>query len=895
MENDRAFAEILNDCLDAIEAEGASVEDCLARYPEYATELETLLQLSGSAKSIVLPTPTPERLAEGEQRLLQAARAQAAEEHRDQKSRGLLATLSDRVIEPAKIRIRSWPTWAVPAMAVSGSLALLFACVLTITLGAGATWWWTLRNKDVISGEPGAIQSHSPLPTPETNVARSPIQTPDPERAHTVLLPWVALPLSPTKAVLQDLQGLVEIQADGATWAQADKGQIIQAGQRVRTSALSGVQIAFYDGSTATLGPDSEVSVDHLGQDPEDGMRIIELTQWVGESDHDVAPAYGDNARYEVHTPSGTGEAMGTFFHVLVTPALFTRFSVTEGVVTVTHVDVTVVVVAGQLTTIPVNQPPSEPVFRVTGEGEVERTGSEWKIAGQVFATDDRTTIVGNPQLGDWVSVHGHLLPDGTQMADRIVLLRRAPEDRFTITGEADTIAATSWIVAGQAISVTEETDISEGIQEQDTVHVEGVILADGTLVAESIHLIEARGLPFGFVGVVADISDTYWVISGISVTVDAGTVMEAGLAVGDTVRVRGTILDGDIWLARSIKRLVHRDQKFEFVGAVERIDPWVVSGIAFETRSWTEIDDEVKVGDQVKVKGRVLVDGTWVADEIEWLDKEVLRFKFVGVVNSLDPWVVGGVRLAVDDHTKVKGHIAFGMLVKVKGKILPDGTWLATEIKPDSTVGLGRGCFTLAVWVVDASPNRVLLHDGRTIDLGTGVIIEGEIAVNSIALLEVCVTDDGVVYIARIIFILVPPSPPPPLLPGPCGPCRGGVTYLTLRYVGITPSAYVQVAGKKGGLLFSGIVQPGETFSFVGRGKHGKLDKEILIVVNGRVSSHIHTSCSKPVNPGVVYGEFQIVTGYSKDGGLFCPEPVPGGSVGGSKGGSEGGSKGGI
>ena len=96
MENDRAFAEILNDCLDAIEVEGANVEDCLARYPAYATELETLLQLSNSAKSIVLPAPTPERLAEGEQRLLQAARAQAAEEHRDQKSRGLLATLSDR-------------------------------------------------------------------------------------------------------------------------------------------------------------------------------------------------------------------------------------------------------------------------------------------------------------------------------------------------------------------------------------------------------------------------------------------------------------------------------------------------------------------------------------------------------------------------------------------------------------------------------------------------------------------------------------------------------------------------------------------------------------------------------------------------------------------------------
>ena len=121
---------------------------------------------------------------------------------------------------------------------------------------------------------------------------------------------------------------------------------------------------------------------------------------------------------------------------------------------------------------------------------------------------------------------------------------------------------------------------------------------------------------------------------------------------------------------------------------------------------------------------------------------------------------------------------------------------------------------------------------------------------------------------------------------------------YLAL-FVGHTAYAQILVLGVKGGLLYSGVVQPGEVFAFGGADKH-KLDKEIVIVVDGRVNTRVHTSCSRPVHPGVVYGDFQIVAGVSAKGGLFCPEPVPSspsrGSRGGSKGGSggSGGSKGG-
>jgi len=719
-----------------------------------------------------------------------------------------------------------------------------------------------------------------------------------------VFLPLGSKPLPPHLAMLEAIQGVVTVQGVDGTWSLARDRQTIGAGIRVRTGALSRVEVSFYDGSTAYLGPDTEVSIGALGEDPEDQSRIVELTQWVGETDHDVAPSYGTNARYEVHTPSGTGEAKGTFFHVSVTLAQVVHFRVDEGAVAVTHLDVTVIVVAGQLTTITVDEPPTKPVFRVTGEGKVEATGTTWRIAGQDFQTDHSTVIVGNPQVGDWVHVEGHLLADGTRVADWIVLLRRAPANRFTIVGEVQATGTVTWTVAGQEIAVDDATEIDEGIQIGDRVRVEGVIRDhDGAvLLAETIARIDEQGLPFSFVGVVEDIteahwlvsgisvtvdsetvidqdlavgdvvrvrgvfldleggtwlarsiepivqrgprfaftgtvgatgtvtwtvagqeiavddateidegieagdlvrvtgriddsgallaesihlvaeptlsfvlvgtveeiSETYWTVSGISVTVDAETVIDDGLGIGDVVRVRGRVMADGTWLARSIRRLLSEEHKFEFVGLVESIAPWVVSGIPLETRPWTEIEGEIEVGDRVKVKGRILPDGAWLAEEIELLDAaKGLSFAFVGTVESIEPWVVSGISLTVNAQTEVVGEIRVGDQVKVEGRILPSGEWLATEIKRIDR-RLGRGCMLLTSLVVRVSATQVVLHNGATIPLDTGVHIDGEIQVNSVIVFYVCVDDQGNVTVVSIIVLyhvepVIIVHPPPP------------------------------------------------------------------------------------------------------------------------------------
>ena len=112
------------------------------------------------------------------------------------------------------------------------------------------------------------------------------------------------------------------------------------------------------------------------------------------------------------------------------------------------------------------------------------------------------------------------------------------------------------------------------------------------------------------------------------------------------------------------------------------------------------------------------------------------------------------------------------------------------------------------------------------------------------------------------------------------CGVCLGKVTRLTLRYLGTTTDAQIQVFAKKGMLVeevFNGVVQPDGSFELVGLptgtpGFSGTLGTEIEIFVDGVSQTVIHTSCSLPVGPGLISGDFEVMAGFSQQGGALCP-----------------------
>jgi hypothetical protein len=566
-------------------------------------------------------------------------------------------------------------------------------------------------------------------------------------------------------ASVQEPRGLVEIQAADGTWQVAHNGSTFKAGQRLRTGALSSARLVFYDGSQASIGANAEISLDQLNaQRPADGFRTVVMTQWLGESEHHVAFRNDHGSHYEVKTPNGSGVARGTIFQVLVTADLLAHYTVLEGRVDVTNVNVTVIVIAGHITVINPNEAPSTPYFIVSGQGEVTALGETWTIGGQTFETTETTITVGNPQIGDIVHVTGYMLPDGTLVATHIVLLHQNPANRFTLTGEVTVIDPGSWVVAGQTISVTVETVIDEAIVLGDTARVQGIILADGTLVAESIDLAD-DSYPFEFVGIVGAIGVDSWTISGVEIAVDDDTIIEEDIEVGNVVHVTGIILADGTWLARQIE-LVEDESDFEFTGIVNSIDPWIVAGIGFEVDEFTTIEEGIEVDSLVHVQGQILADGTWLATSISLLDEEAeITVTFVGIVDSIDPWTVSGITLETDDDTEIEPGIVVSDTVLVTAVVLPDGTFLAKTIELIDDDAFPVGCFTIATTVIGISGNVVTLEGLPAITLDDAIEVEGDLTTNTIIIITFCVSEDGTITIITIIVIYnvtLPPTLPP-------------------------------------------------------------------------------------------------------------------------------------
>ena len=108
------------------------------------------------------------------------------------------------------------------------------------------------------------------------------------------------------------------------------------------------------------------------------------------------------------------------------------------------------------------------------------------------------------------------------------------------------------------------------------------------------------------------------------------------------------------------------------------------------------------------------------------------------------------------------------------------------------------------------------------------------------------------------------------------CGPCDGKITELTLRYIGTLEDAQVTVMTKRNGAVFDDTLQPGDTFILVGNDKKGTLGTEITLWLDEMWDTKIHTSCSVALGPGMVFGEFEVVAGASRNGGALCVEDQP-------------------
>jgi hypothetical protein len=109
------------------------------------------------------------------------------------------------------------------------------------------------------------------------------------------------------------------------------------------------------------------------------------------------------------------------------------------------------------------------------------------------------------------------------------------------------------------------------------------------------------------------------------------------------------------------------------------------------------------------------------------------------------------------------------------------------------------------------------------------------------------------------------------------CDNCKGKVTELTLQYRSAKDAwvlIRVETKGKDGGVIFNTYVEPNRDFIIKRqdkKGDDGTLGTEITLYVDNVQNTTIHTSCSQPIYPGLVRGDFIVIRGWSKDGGLLA------------------------
>ncbi len=569
-------------------------------------------------------------------------------------------------------------------------------------------------------------------------------------------LSGLSITTTPKTAVLQDLQGWVEVENGTGGWSAAVSDQPVAAGQRLRTGVLSSATLVFNDGSQAQLKASSEISIDELNAESNGKLRTIVMTQVAGESSHTVNPNKLSESRYEVHTSSGAGVAKGTEFQVVVTPQQTAYYYVIKGVVAVSAVQATVLVNPGYMTILYINQPPTVPVQTISVEGLVSQAGGPWIVAGTTFIANDKTVIIGGPKIGDWVMVKGHLDENNQNVADWIILLRPTMTNQFSLTGTVETITAGLWQIDGKMILVTDTTELDENIKVGDTVYVKGLIESGGGLQAVKIErLDQAAGLPFEFTGIVQKIEGSLWDISGVSIVTDEKTTLSEGLKAGDLVLVKGRIQVDGSWLAQKITLASAVDHEFTFTGKVESKDPWKVAGISFETNAETAIPSALTLGDLVRVEGVIDENGVWIATKIERIDEEAnSRMVLIGTVITINPWVVNGIPLTIAPDAVIDAKITVGMLVRVELVLQSDGTWQVVKIEPISNLVWFPGCMDVIATVVSVNGNQLQLLNWPVVTIEDGARIEGTLVPDSVIRMRVCFDQTLVIKVTLIIVI---------------------------------------------------------------------------------------------------------------------------------------------
>lgn len=422
--------ERLEQQLEALE-KGTPLETILDGLQDDRSDLEPLIRLAATVRSLPHPEPLPEQEKVREQRILSVA----------QKTAGL-RTQKPHSAPPISFKFNWKPLRWVFAPAMLGAM-VAFLCVASSMVGLGM---------------------------------------------------WYFGPHSAQAATLMDVTGQVEVASPNAPddWRAISNGDQVRAGQRVRTLSASNATLVFFDGTRTTLDQNSDLTLTRVDGDWGKVLRVV-LTQNAGEINNSVVPLRGKNSSFIVYTPTGAASVHGTNFNVAVGLQGISRFAVNAGKVLVSNDDSEVFLTAGQATLSLPGQSLNDPAYQFSVTGTLaSNQGDTWTVSDVSFVVDGATTVSGDPQVNDIVHVDGRVLENGDWVADSVETVDgNGLEGSFT--GILESMDGQDWKIDGKTVLVNSSTDLGEGLAEGSPVRVSFMPLEDGTWVAFKIEMLQSH------------------------------------------------------------------------------------------------------------------------------------------------------------------------------------------------------------------------------------------------------------------------------------------------------------------------------------------------------------------------------------------------------------------
>ncbi len=198
-------------------------------------------------------------------------------------------------------------------------------------------------------------------------------------------------------------------------------------------------------------------------------------------------------------------------------------------------------------------------------------------------------------------------------------------------------------------------------------------------------------GYTLEFSGLIQEMDEHYWRVSGRVVLVTESTHVQGTPQVDALAEVKGTRLFHDVVLAKYIKvtRPIPYDP-VEFEGVLEslRESTWVVGGVTVTISPITVIRGTPALGLVAEVQGVLQSDGSVGAEQVIIRGPSpALQIDVAGLVEDIEAtrWVVGGTMLYIDDQTLIddtRAAAEVGMWAEVRAVRRQDASLLASRIR---------------------------------------------------------------------------------------------------------------------------------------------------------------------------------------------------------------------